>query len=358
MLSVVLKRSVVFKVNNDILFYSLQDQHCNALLFVFSARTPRKLALKIWSLVDGVDIFTVEKCKLNIKLVNDQLRQQHKPVLPLGSIDDLGPTHAKLRVYVLKFDNTQPCSEVFETDVNVYEQPPYKMDISTGVKRNVGWSFFSLISQASYDVRKHFDESGRLKQPFIYLDPDTEKERMDPLLQTIREHYNLTVADSGIKSKIVSGQGDRLMYCEFTGGGDIYLQRNGKSLVICNTREEDLSLSPVHETESVSSLVIEGKLLSKKRTLTHQLIANTILCCVEQFVNGCKNKEHNETFLKKMMTLSGYGVPYTGEGYVGFYKLTMEFNKQTTFRAIVEPGIYDRSTSAAYVDYALEYFFG
>lgn len=148
------------------------------------------------------------------------------------------------------------------------------------------------------------------------------------------------------------------MYCEFTGGGDIYLQRNGKSLVICNTREEDLSLSPVHETESVSSLVIEGKLLSKKRTLTHQLIANTILCCVEQFVNGCKNKEHNETFLKKMMTLSGYGVPYTGEGYVGFYKLTMEFNKQTTFRAIVEPGIYDRSTSAAYVDYALEYFFG
>jgi len=73
------------------------------------------------------------------------------------------------------------------------------------------------------------------------------------------------VADSGIKSKIVSGQGDRSMYCEFTGDGDIYLQRKGNSLMICNTREEDLSLSPVHETESVSSWVIEGKLLSKKR---------------------------------------------------------------------------------------------
>ena len=308
-------------------------------------------------MVDDVDIFTVQQCKLKVKLVNDQLRRQHKPVLPPGSIDDLGPTHAKLRVYLFKFNNTQPCSGVFETDVNVYEQPPYKTDISAAVKRNVGWSFFSLISQATYDVSEYFDESGRLKKPFIYEDPKLESERMDPLLATIRENYQLNLADSGIKSKIVSGQGDRSKYCEFTGGGDIYLQRKGKTLVICNTLEQDLSLSPVHETESISSLVIEGK-LSKKDALTHQLIANTILCCVEQFVMECKNKEHDETFLKKMTMLSGYGVPYTGEGYFGFYRLTVEFNKQTTFRAMVQPGIYDRPISAAYVDYALEYFFG
>lgn len=126
--------------------------------------------------------------------------------------------------------------------------------------------------------------------------------------------------------------------------------------MICNTLEEDPSLSPVHDIESVSSLVIEGKLY-KKPTLTDQLIANTILCCVEQFINECQNKEDDETFLKKMTTLSGYGVPYTGDGYVGFYKLTIEFNKQTSFRAKVRPGTHDRPISAAYVDYALDYFF-
>ena len=317
------------------------------------------MALQIKSLKDGLDIFTVQQCKLKVKLVNNQLRRQHKPVLPPGSIDDLGPTHAKLRLYVFKFDKTQPCSEVFKTKVLVYEQPPYITNISTAVKRNVGWAFFSLIGEPTYDVTNTFDESGRLKQPFIYKDPETEKERMDPLLQAIRRQYNLYTPDAGIKATMVSGQGDRSKYCQFTGGGDIHVQRKGKSLVICNTLEQDLSLSPVHETESVSSLVIEGKLyISKKRTLTHQLIANTILCCVEQFVAECRNKEHDETFLKQMTTLSGYSVPYTGEGYVGFYKLTMEFNERITFRAMVQPGIYDRPISAAYVDYALEYFFG
>lgn len=51
---------------------------------------------------------------------------------------------------------------------------------------------------------------------------------MDPLLETIRKHYKSTMRDSGIKSKIVSGHGDTSKHCEFTGGGDIHLQRKGK----------------------------------------------------------------------------------------------------------------------------------
>lgn len=103
--------------------------------------------------------------------------------------------------------------------------------------------------------------------------------------------------------------------------------------------------------------MIEGKLSAKSpSSLTNQLIANTIICSVEQLINECQGKEHDETFLKKMTKLSGYGVPYTGTGYVGFYKLTMEFNRPTMCVAKVEPGTYDRPMSAAYVDYALEYF--
>lgn len=110
-------------------------------------------------------------------------------------------------------------------------------------------------------------------------------------------------------------------------------------------------------TESVSSLVIEGKKSDcNPSSLTNQLIANTILCCVAQFVTECKDKVHDETFLKNMMKLSGYSVSYTGVGHVGFYKLNIEFNKPISFVAKIQPGVYDRPISAAYVDYALEYF--
>lgn len=129
------------------------------------------MALQIQSLDDSVDIFKVKECKLNVELVNDQLHQQQSSwFLPCGSIDDLGPTHAKLRVYVFKFDNTQPCSEVIKTDVNVYEEQPDCTEISFVVKRNVVWSFYSLNDDTT-DVGKYFDESGQLKQPFFTLSP-------------------------------------------------------------------------------------------------------------------------------------------------------------------------------------------
>ena len=155
------------------------------------------MALQIQSLDDGVDIFTVKESKLNVELVNDRLRRQQRPLLPLGSIDDLGPTHTKLRVYVFKFDNTQPCSEVSSTDVIIYERKRDYIEIPTAVRRNVAWSCYSLISDATFDVANDF-ESGQLKQPFVYPEPTTEKERMDPLLETIRQQYKLNMADSGM----------------------------------------------------------------------------------------------------------------------------------------------------------------
>ena len=66
----------------------------------------------------------------------------------------------------------------------------------------------------------------------------------------------------------------------------------------------------------------------------------------------------DETFLKSMTKLSGYNVSYTGAGHVGFYKLNIEFDKPMQYVAKIQPGICDRPISAAYVDYALEYFLG
>jgi len=42
----------------------------------------------------------------------------------------------------------------------------------------------------------------------------------------------------------------------YTGGGDIHVQRKGKSLVICDTQlVQNLLLSPAHDTEDISSLI-------------------------------------------------------------------------------------------------------
>ena len=76
-----------------------------------------------------------------------------------------------------------------------------------------------------------------------------------------------------------------------------------------------------------------------------------------QFVARNKRKEWDANFLKKFTQLSGYSIAYTGMGYVGFYKLTMEFEKETIFVTKVDPGVYPKPVAAAIVDHALDYFF-
>ena len=68
-------------------------------------------------------------------------------------------------------------------------------------------------------------------------------------------------------------------------------------------------------------------------------------------------RERVANFLKKCTQLSGYGIAYTGIGYVSFCKLTMAFNKYTSFFPKIWPGVYQKQVSAAIVDDALDYFF-
>lgn len=70
-----------------------------------------------------------------------------------------------------------------------------------------------------------------------------------------------------------------------------------------------------------------------------------------------QKKESDANFLTKFTKLSGYSIAYTGMGYVGFYKFTMEFNKPTIFVTTIEPGVYPKPVSAAIVDHAFDYFF-
>ena len=164
---------------------------------------------------------------------------------------------------------------------------------------------------------------------------------MDALLSTM---LYVILDVPGVTVKKVAGSGNRNCYCQFTGGGDIHVQSKGKgkSLVICNTQpdEDDLSKSDIDPSD-----------------LSNKLLANTILCCVAQFVTNCQDKGYSAEFLRTVTQLSGYSVAYTGMGHVGFYKLNMNFNKPMDFVAKIKPGVHYKPLSATYVDYAMEYFF-
>ena len=308
--------------------------------------------------LQDVNIYKVKHYELDIDHINSLLKQDEKELLPAGSIEDLGPTYPDLRIYVFKFSKTATCSDTnsnVNKEVIMYDDPADYITFPNGVTRNIGWSFYSLVGDARFDIEQHFVSRGSmyLKDNFIYPEPESEDERMDVLLKTIEQHYDINKHDSGIDAKrIHSGSYHNECHCEFTGGGDIFIKKKGRSVSITNIGS--VPISPVHETEAISSLVIEGK---KSDSVTKQVIANTILCCVTQFVAGCKKRERDANFLKKCIQISSYGIAYTGMGYVSFCKLTMVFNKYTSFDSKIKPGVYQKQVSAAIVDAALDHFF-
>ena len=119
-------------------------------------------------------------------------------------------------------------------------------------------------------------------------------------------------------TKIVN-PGNTDHYCQFSGGGDIYIENLKESLVIYSGPElsKDGTLTPGGDTESAS---IEGDYTHQ--SLRDQLLANSILACTSTFLKECQ-MEYDSAFIKNVTQISGYSVAYTGMGSVGFYKLSI-----------------------------------
>ena len=69
---------------------------------------------------------------------------------------------------------------------------------------------------------------------------------------------------------------------------------------------------------------------------------------VSRFTDTLKN--YTEKDIIDLKQITGYGIPYTGSGVVGFYKLTIEFGTNTTFSSKVME-MRSREISAALVDH-------
>ena len=286
------------------------------------------------------------------------LQRNGKHVPPSGSIVDLG-TRETVRVYVYKFNAVTRCSDACKDDLQFqccFPKASKPIDVPVGLSRHVAWSFYSLNCHINHDLKKEFEspEKRQLKPRYTYRRPSTENERVEALHCTIHGYFNLKDnLDIDLRRIVTPGITDH--YCQFTGGGDIYLEKLTESLVIYSGPES----SPTEDTETVSGLIIETKKVDcSDESLRCQLFANTILTCITTFLNKCKEKKCNAAFIKDVKQISGYGVAYTGMGCVGFYKLQIKFDEVMEFEEKIPLAQYRQPDSAAIVDFAIDYFMG
>ena len=317
------------------------------------------MLLKV-STLDGEDFLRASNYPISADSISTLLQRNKKKALPSGSIVDLG-TRGTIRVYVFKFDKATRCSDASVNDLQcVFPKCSKSIHIPVGLSRHVAWSFYSLKENINYDLKKDFEsaENGHLKTGYTYCRPDAEDDRMEALHMTIRDYFNLK-EHPDIKVRRINNPGITDHYCQFTGGGDLYLEKLTESLVIYSGPElsEGLTLSPTEDTETISGLTKGKRIDCADESLRCQLCANIILTCITTFVNKCKEK-YDASFIKDVTQISGYGVAITGIGSVGFYKLKIKFDELMQFETKFPLAQHCQPESAAIVDYALDYFMG
>lgn len=326
-----------------------------------------------------------------IKDIVDVLNQHI--ALPDNGKMDFVATIEGVKVFVWNYAQWTPCSSASLENFPYVRTPERHFDFTEPCP--IGWISlpFYLVDRfiASEDGYK-FDEfifrdksNQLLKESFVYPDV-SEDERMDALIASLNHHkYNVM----RFNSKRVKHH-----YCEFSGGGDIYLWKNSisKPLIFsvptdgdgdttttpdspttsgaqthgAGLSSGDVNVSPVTSGLSkMSSLSVEGKTAYvDAEKLKFQLWANMISLMVTNFIKTIKQSAihpHSQNvFTKddifKIKEFVGYGMACSGDGMVGVYKLEYKFGKYTSFVTKLELGRRDRIVSANLMDYTIKYY--
>lgn len=160
---------------------------------------------------------------LSVDSINAVLKEEE---LLQGTIKDIGLVDGVVRIYVFKFSNTTRCTHV--SDLHIQKNAKYiYQDTPTSLKANVGWSFFSLIEDPHFDLKKHFVDGTLITRgDYILPEPDSEEQRMETLLRTILSYYELGKESSEFKvNQFPTDKGNQEHYCEYSGGGDIFVTK-------------------------------------------------------------------------------------------------------------------------------------
>jgi len=246
-------------------------------------------------------------------------------------------------VFVWKFGNATACSQVLSDDVKLIKS--VKIIEGDSMSRGkLSYSYFTL------KVGKVPNEND------VYPNNVLESKRVDA--------FSTSLQKAGY---IVHTANSRSHYCEFSGGGDIYIENAVevplvfKSVQLANDVETDdvndaAKLSPTHPgTQKLAQLSIEGKRGAVSVSAgIGQLWANMMLICVERFVDSCENFKKED--LISIQQLTGYGILCCGDGTIAAYKLEINFNVKNSIIQKIEPSTYNRVKAAKLMDYVIECF--
>jgi len=242
------------------------------------------------------------------------------------------------------------------------------------------------------------DEANQIvKETYVYPEV-TEKARQNALQKSLQAaQYNVYTSDSAKTTA---------HFCEFSGGGDLYIAGDNSSALVLVTLENDspamdAGSSAINEdslaTNEGSSVTNQGSLLvesaqgssspsmitrNKKKSpihvgeaklaslnfelkkdhfiidkLKHQLWANMINVTVNNFVLSFKDTSMTKQYLIGLKQLTGYGIACTGDGIFGVFKLEMDLiSGSISFITKVKLGSHDKIKAVALMDFTLEYF--
>lgn len=279
-----------------------------------------------------------------------------------------------VKVLVWKFTEFTPCSSASENNFKLVSTPKRYFDFKDPCpKGHISLPFFLIENDEDTIFR---DKTNKIVNELFMYPEVSEDDRMNALYDSLHLHrYNVKRCKSTKTTE---------HYCEFSGGGDIYICNKNISTPLVFTSptagETELAqpdegssvggggvkVSPVtYGTSKLSSLSIEGKKGSiSSMKLKHQLWANMITVIIGNFikaVNPPKSQPVNQSLftkhdLFKLNEFTGYGVACSGDGMVGIYKAEIKFGKVTSFVTKLELGCRNRLLAASLIDFTLQYY--
>ena len=122
---------------------------------------------------------------------------------------------------------------------------------------------------------------------------------------------------------------DRRLFCEFSGGGDLFFttsQSQSTAAVLCTPElSHEINSSPQKDHNFTGASVLESKRSESPSydLLRFQLMANMIIGCVKSFVDLLVKQPTLDVLQHEV--LSTYGIVCTGAGTVGLMKLEKDF---------------------------------
>ena len=299
------------------------------VLFIFETKKAQKILLRI-----SPEMFRTPK--VDVKYFLRAVRS----VPDKGSLHEVA-NYDDFRVFVWVFEKATPCSEVKKNDVEITKLEK----IIEGEPKSGG-----KISYPYFTLKLGLEPHVNVTYPCDRL----EHERVEAISTSLQQQGHIVHNIRKIQNH----------YCEFTGGGDIYIENVEGPLVFKSPDDDDdeaANLSPTKSgTQKLAQLSMEGKRgIVDVSAVIGQLWANMMLICVHRFVQSC-DPELGKCFSKEdlisIQQLTGYGIFCSGDGTIGAYKLEIAFNGKNTMIEKIKPTTYSRIRAAKLMDYMLEYY--